>query len=426
MTRRRLCLTLFAAMAASAQESFQAAGQHPALLLPERRLRRLRRERERRTPRWQQFETLIAGQAQMPEPGFAQALYYQVALDAGAGRRAVEWALGQQTDLRQLALVFDWCRQAMTEKQAADLAAQLERSLDRPPASSGVAEARSRVFAAIAIADCAPAASERELRRAVTEWWHGRDTLPRTDPYALLELLHVVRDNLGVNLEDSAADAFRQLALVRLLGYYPAPDGDYRLPALRGGAPGVRDAETARMADLALVAYDPNGLGSQYLQGWLMYDRFALHTPFGAPYEFLWADPYLPGLSYYHAPLMVHDAVQGLLFIRSSWEDDALWAGAFGGELQTFSNGKTAVVSLNSPKRLEFNGSVVAVPNGREPLVFDSPVERVFLVGLRPGRAYRARMERHKTREERADSGGIVEMEFPEGYRGALWLNEAH
>ncbi len=63
--------------------------------------------------RWQQFDGFVSGGAPMPESGFAWALYYQVARDAAAGRKAVEWAIGSgadpQRDLRQLALVFDWC-----------------------------------------------------------------------------------------------------------------------------------------------------------------------------------------------------------------------------------------------------------------------------------------------------------------------------
>ena len=441
MPRWTLCAALLAALAASAQtadESFRAAGQHPALLLTANRLRLLRRERERRSPRWQQFESLIAGQARMPESGFAEALYFQVTGDAAAGRRAVEWALGDQTDLRQLALVFDWCQPVMTEKQSADLAAKLERSLAAPPASAGAGEMRSRVFAAIALADRAPEVSERELRRVVVEWWRGRivpalgrgqDVLPRAAQYALLEMLHAVRDNLNIGLHESAAGTFRQLAQVDLLSYYPdpyrAPENDYRLPAVRGGKPGLREAETARMADLALVAYDTNALGSQYLQGWLMHDRFLLHSPFGAPYEFLWANPYLPGLSYYHAPLSVHDPISGRLFIRSSWDDDASWAGCFGGELQAFSDGKPAVLGTESPKRLDFDRTVVAVVGGSLPLAFDSSVETIFLVGLRPGHAYRLDTGHRKAREERADPGGIVELDFPDGFRGAIRVSEA-
>ena len=77
--------------------------------------------------RWQQFDALISGGAPMPEPGFAWALYYQVARNDAAGRKAVEWALRDAADagdLRQLALVFDWCAPVMTKAQADRLAAK--------------------------------------------------------------------------------------------------------------------------------------------------------------------------------------------------------------------------------------------------------------------------------------------------------------
>ena len=43
------------------------------------------RERERRSMRWDQFETLWTGNAQFPELGWAQALRFQLADDARAG-----------------------------------------------------------------------------------------------------------------------------------------------------------------------------------------------------------------------------------------------------------------------------------------------------------------------------------------------------
>src|SRR6201999_1238658 len=85
------------------------SSEHPRLFLRPARLRLLRRERERTSLRWEQFHSLMAGNADMPEPGFALALYYEVAGDRDAGRKAIEWALGPASDLRQMALVFDWC-----------------------------------------------------------------------------------------------------------------------------------------------------------------------------------------------------------------------------------------------------------------------------------------------------------------------------
>ena len=80
-----------------------------------------------------------------------------------------------------------------------------------------------------------------------------------------------------------------------------------------------------------MVALDVNAAESQVLQGWLMHDHFMLRGTFGAPYEFLWANPYQPGLSYYHVPLIYHNADFGKLFVRSSWDEDAEWFGYFDG-----------------------------------------------------------------------------------------------
>ena len=62
----------------------------------------------------------------------------------------------------------------------------------------------------------------------------------------------------------------------------------------------------SRAAGLAMVAYDTNALESQLLQGWLMRDRFLMRGGLGAVYEFLWANPYQPGLNYDQVPLVFH------------------------------------------------------------------------------------------------------------------------
>ena len=62
-----------------------------------------------------------------------------------------------------------------------------------------------------------------------------------------------------------------------------------------------------------------------------MHDRYLLRGAFGVPYEFLWANPYQPGLSYDHAPLVWHNADFGRLFVRSDWDDAADWFGSFDG-----------------------------------------------------------------------------------------------
>ncbi|MGB6943556.1 MAG: hypothetical protein WBE37_14250, partial [Bryobacteraceae bacterium] len=91
-------------------EEFRVYADHPRLILTAQRLRLLKRERERESQRWRQFDSLVKGGASLPEPGFALALYYAVSDDNAVGKRAVDWALGKADDLRQLALVYDWCQ----------------------------------------------------------------------------------------------------------------------------------------------------------------------------------------------------------------------------------------------------------------------------------------------------------------------------
>src|SRR5262249_21776205 len=89
--------------------------EHPRLLLRPARLRLLRRERERNSARWQQFAAYVSSDAPMPESPFAQALYYQVAGNRETGRKAIAWAASASaSDLRQLALVFDWCQDLLS------------------------------------------------------------------------------------------------------------------------------------------------------------------------------------------------------------------------------------------------------------------------------------------------------------------------
>src|SRR5438067_9284085 len=114
MTRRDIfrCLPALPAiklLAESRPETFRVYTESPRLFLRPQRLKLLRREVERRSLRWEQFETLWTGNAAFPELGFAAALRYQIAKDDEAGKRAVFWALEQGEDARQIAIVADWC-----------------------------------------------------------------------------------------------------------------------------------------------------------------------------------------------------------------------------------------------------------------------------------------------------------------------------
>ncbi len=432
-----LILTTSALRPAQIEEGYEPPGLHPALLLTAKRLRLLRRERERQSPRWQQFESVVKSTERLPEPGFALALYFQVSGDQAAARRAFEWALGNDADLRQRALVYDWCAAALPAADSAKLAVLLTQALRRPAQADGVAEARSRALAAIALGSQDGALAERELRQIVVTWFRnqvatalarGRDALPRAELYPLAELLHAVRDNLLIDLRESARPFFRVLPAAELLSYYPAPypaqENEYRVPAAKSGDFDERRAALARAAEMALVAYDNNALEMQFVQGWLMHDRFMLRSAFGAPYEFLWANPYQPGLSYYKAPLAVHDDVVGRLFVRASWDDDSPWAGFFGGQLQVFRNGTPSTVEPKAGRTIEVGGAAIASVPAAGWVSVGSGFDQVFLVGLKPGSTYTIEPEHHEMQEQRADPGGILALEFPEGFGGSVRVRE--
>jgi hypothetical protein len=154
------------------------------------------------------------------------------------------------------------------------------------------------VFAAVALADRLPDQGNAILSEVVQKWWRSKLVLPRDQRYALYEMLHVLRDNVKIDLRESAAGYFKDLPLAYLTGHYPAPfaapDNEFLIPVyLHEGNPDPADAAMSRAAGLAMVAYDTNALDSQLLQGWLMRDRFTMRGSLGAVYEFLWANPFL-------------------------------------------------------------------------------------------------------------------------------------
>src|SRR5437879_8861179 len=186
-------------MAQAVEEGLDIYTEHPRLFVRPQRLRLLQRERERRTTRWQQFETLMAGKAPMPEMGFAQALYYQVSGNEEAGKQAVRWALGPASDLRQLALVFDWCQSALSEAQSKALAAKIVKAIAASERDKRLSAVRDRALAAIALASHQNEVSGKQIAWLVNAWWrnemvpglkNGRDLVPRESVYPLLAILH--------------------------------------------------------------------------------------------------------------------------------------------------------------------------------------------------------------------------------------------
>jgi hypothetical protein len=402
-----------AAMAQSPDSEYKVYTEHPRLLLNARRLRLLDRERQRQSPRFTQLETLVRGKARMNEPGFALALYGRIAGDQAILQDAVAAAKRPGAPIREVALACDWAA-----PQDAALRTRLQQSLAGPVRD--FASARDRAFAATVLGD-APA-----LKQLITAWWKG-DTAPRlnsgerrlahADFYPMMELFHVVRDNLQIDLGEDIPALFRDLAFERILSYYPAvwpaPENEYRILWFTAKTdPDLNLSALNRAAEMALVAFESNAQETQFLQGWIQHDRFVLRSPFGAPYEFLWANPYQPGLPYEKLPLAHHDPRTGTLFLRSSWEDDATWLGYFGGTGQIFRNGRPEVLRLKQPMEL---GTEMVVPGDRTLTRFQvnpGAPDRWFVISLKPLTMYDIETGDENMFDAKTDAGGILVLEF--------------
>jgi hypothetical protein len=400
----------------------------PRLFLRPQRLRLLRRERERQSTRWMQFSALLNGGAPMPETGFAEALAFAASADQTAGRKAAEWALGDRTDTRQLALVLDWCRDALSEDQRKASVRRLLGTVASDEARD-VNAVRDRVLAAIAVADYQPAATERALRSVVEHWWREK-TAPglrsgdlgfaQAELYPLFEIVHAIRDNLNIDLREDAPAYFKPLPLWYVASFYPAPyeaaANEYRIPSWTGnGEPDLSGAALARAAGLAMVASDTNATETQYAQGFLIADRFIMRDAFGAPYEFLWANPYQPGLAYALLPPEFYDARRGALFVRSSWNEDARWFGIVGSEFQLFEDGRVRVLEMGpaaaTPRPLELGSAEVV--QWRVPLRVECGADTLFVVGARPGAKYNVEIEDEEMQEFEADRAGTLRLDLP-------------
>lgn len=443
-------LTLQQALPAQ-EVDYQVYTESPRLLLNQRRLRLLKRERERESMRWQQFDALLSGKARMSEPGFTQALWSVVTAQPGVCRQAAEWAVkspaSDPADLRQVALVYDWCQAPAGEALASLMARKLAASLkDR---SEQPAAVRSRVFAALAIADTDSQPAQDYLKFAVETWWRqkitprlkagGNPFASRADLYALIEILHAIRDNLRLDLREGLGQWFDELAPLQILSYYPQPwpaaENEYRIPAYTGNAdPDLREAALSRAAELALVAFDANAQPLQFLQGWLLQDRFLMRGEFGIAYEFLWANPYQPGLSYSYMPDLFH--ARGQVLARSNWDEDATWFGFWSGQAQAFHQGRRMAIRMEAkpgpvalgPVKIFFASAGLRFETGWQPPPEEGakPVEEVaFLIGLSPGALYDVEVDDEEMFEARADVGGILELRFPPGHKAGVRVRKA-
>jgi hypothetical protein len=411
----------------SALTTYKVYTEHPRLFLRPARLKRLQRERDRKSLRWDQFNNLMRGGAPFPQPGFANALYYNVTGDKAAGRLAVTFALGgsaEKPDVYQIALVYDWCQEVMTDSEKKKLEAALEKGMNA--AGKSLDAARDRLLAAIVLE------SEAGVKKFVEQDWKprmadlraGRNVIAREEIFALYDILNAVQDNFQVDLREDYPKYFKELPIIHLMSHYPAPfpaaESEYRIPATKNlKEPDLEQAALSRVAELEMVAYDSNAPESQVLQGWLMNDRFLMRGMFGIPYEFLWANPYQPGLSYYHVPMVYHDELFGRLYVRSSWEDDAAWAGFFEGQLQLFQDGAVTVLDPKvSREPVDLDEATLFF--GRDMHKVKLPQKEVndaFIVGVEPNRNYLVEIDDEELWEVKSDPGGI--LYFP-GLKGGV------
>jgi hypothetical protein len=235
-----------------------------------------------------------------------------------------------------------------------------------------------------------------------------------------------VRHNLDRDLWSESPQPFRDVALARILSYLPddieTKEGRVHRPSV---VPPGSDPETegivGRVAEMTLVGYDSRSQSSQFLQGWLRSDAHTLRGGYGAPYEFLWLNPYLPGLSPTSGPQSAYDPTRGRFFARSGWGEDGMWLGFFDGALVRYEDG--ALTPVEPDKRgeaISFPGFAIALPE--ENAKFQAKVlegnpaygQHVYLLGLDDKRRYEIKISDQAWHDYQPRGGVIALTSDPE------------
>ena len=433
------------------QADYRVYIDHPRLFLDGDRLRRLKRDAERETPRWLRLNELLKAGAPLEDKPATQALLWRLTGDERAAQSAVEWALQAAAtgfagpgELRQGALVFDWTQDRLDDSQRQSIVKGLAAGAENATALAGsdVERVRDGMVAAVAAAGHWDG-SEPALGKLLTNQWE-REILPLlgggelTDKgaelVAVLEICHVVRHNLERDLWEEAPDVFHSLPMARILSYLPetktSDEGRLRRRATADDS--TRDLALGRVAEMLLVAYEIGVRDFQFLQGWLRNDSFTLTGPLGAFYEFLWINPYVPGLSPTSGPSAAYDRVRGRVFARESWEDGALWLGWYDGKLIARENGrerrvepgKEPVAFLLPDAAIVLAGAAgkvdITVDQGRQPF---GPF--VWIVGMAEGLQYPIKVGKAEFQVYDAAHGGVIELRNdPQAKRPAIEYGE--
>jgi hypothetical protein len=129
-----------------------------------------------------------------------------------------------------------------------------------------------------------------------------------------------------------------------------------------------------------MVTVDPNLQSSSFVQGWAMEDpKMATDGP-GVAYEFLWANPYLPGLGYHNMNLWYYDEPSGLLIARDSWDTDSCWVSLYHGRVE-----RTQCSARVFDERTTFGNLVLLPFKGDCVTVTQQRTGSTILTGLVPG-----------------------------------------
>ncbi len=425
---------------AFAQAEFRVYEEHPRLFLDPPRVDRLRRDVGRQTLRWQSLRQLADSGTAFPEAALVDALLYQAKRDIEAGLRAMQWSVGLASrgirtaaQLREAALVYDWCHELYTsedgERVVAALAGAVLAVLPQAGLEPGLV--RSALLATIAAAGDWDG-SEQALQTLLHMHW-DREILPSLKQgglmddgatlVAILEASLAVRRNLEIDLLRPATDALAALVRTRLLSYHPldvdTTEGRARKPSRFSANDEAAkiQAPLYRLADMLLVAYESNLREFQFVQGWIRDDNYQLKSAWFAPYEFLWVNPYLPGLTPQSAPLLAFDPVRGRLYGRQSWDRPTTWIGYVDGRMEILANGVlSSADSLKGLPPMFFPADIVVPASPQQKIVLrwepahQEPPEdaRIFLVGLKPFETYGLRIGGREPRLVEAGAGGVI------------------
>ena len=434
------CVLLSGCWPAFGQAEYRVYEEHPRLFLDPARLERLRKDVERQSIRWQSLRNLADEGEAFPEQPLVDALRFQVAGVDESGTNAVAWAKGLVTDgirngfeLRQAALVYDWCYDLFDDRARTALRDTIVAAVDPllPRANLDPGLLRGAILASIALAGDWPD-SESILAGLLETHWRGEiepifESGGLSDDaatlIAILETSLAVRRNLEIDLLRPVTKALVSLVRARLLSYYPldieTAEGLARRPSVFGTDDGTAavQAPLYRIADMLLVAYEANLPEFQFLQGWIRDDAYLLRSPMAAPYELLWVNPYLPGLTPQSAPMLAYDPVRGRLYGRLGWERTATWVGYTAGRLEILANGAlSASDDFRGLAPMYFPEAVIVPVEPPAKLVLSWQPDRqqapesasVFFVGLQPSARYALKVGGRDAQLIDTDRGGVA------------------